>query len=79
MEISSIQKENPKWLKSSTSKKSIYGMHEECLEVLKSKGMSEYRRDEAGRCFFFERYNCPRFTEKDDQGNVILDYEIYLA
>lgn len=26
----------------------------------------------------FERYNCPRFTEPDENGNVILDYCTYL-
>jgi hypothetical protein len=28
--------------------------------------------------WFFERYNCPRFTHPDENGNVILDYSIYL-
>jgi len=28
--------------------------------------------------WFFERYNCPRFTEPDDQGKVILDYGVYV-
>jgi hypothetical protein len=26
----------------------------------------------------FERYNCPRFTEPDENGDVILDYGILL-
>ena len=29
--------------------------------------------DEQGAFWFFERYVCPRFTEPDSQGNVILD------
>lgn len=32
--------------------------------------------DERG--WFFERYNCPRFTQPDEQGNVILDICAYL-
>jgi len=28
--------------------------------------------------WFFERYNCPRFTEPDENGNVILDICAYL-
>ncbi|NMA82638.1 MAG: GyrI-like domain-containing protein [Epulopiscium sp.] len=28
--------------------------------------------------WFFERYNCPRFTTPDEKGKVILDYCIYL-
>ena len=61
------------WIKGKNYDGSIYGMHEKCLEKLK-----ENRMDKHGG-FFFERYNCPRFTEKDDQGNVILDYGVYLV
>lgn len=28
--------------------------------------------------WFFERYNCPRFTTPDENGKVILDYSIYI-
>lgn len=28
--------------------------------------------------WYMERYNCPRFTQPDDQGNVILDYCAWL-
>jgi hypothetical protein len=28
--------------------------------------------------WFFERYNCPRFTTADEKGKVILDYCMYL-
>jgi hypothetical protein len=28
--------------------------------------------------WFFERYNCPRFTTPDEQGKVILDYCVYI-
>ena len=67
------------WIKGKDDDGSIYNMHEKCLEKLKENGMSEYRTDDTNRNLFFERYNCPRFTEKDEQDNIILDYGIYLA
>lgn len=67
------------WIKGKENDGSIYDMHEKCLEKLKENGMEEYKTDNTNRCFFFERYNCPRFTEKDAQGNIILDYGVYLA
>ncbi|MBQ7360011.1 MAG: GyrI-like domain-containing protein [Lachnospiraceae bacterium] len=45
--------------------------HNMCLEELKTQGL---KRKEDDWCF--ERYNCPRFTTPDDDGNVILDYGI---
>lgn len=45
--------------------------HNMCLEELKARGME---RKEGDWCF--ERYNCPRFTTPDAEGNVILDYGI---
>lgn len=45
--------------------------HNMCLEELKARG---FRRKEDDWCF--ERYNCPRFTTPDENGNVILDYGI---
>ena len=72
------------WIKGSEEDGSIYSMHEKCLESLKSNGMAISEQDEAGTpdtgpAYFFQRYNCPRFTEKDSDGNVILDYGVYLA
>lgn len=33
-----------------------------------------------GKCWkFFERYNCPRFTEPDEKGDMILDICAYLV
>lgn len=43
--------------------------HNMCLEELKARGLE---RKESG--WRFERYNCPRFTTPDENGNVILDY-----
>jgi len=48
--------------------------HNMCLEKLKSQG---FKRKEDDWCF--ERYNCPRFTTPDENGNVILDYGISIV
>ena len=48
--------------------------HNMCLEELKSQG---FKRKEDDWCF--ERYNCPRFTTPDENGNVILDYGISIV
>lgn len=45
--------------------------HNMCIEELKAHG---FKRKEDEWCF--ERYNCPRFTTPDENGNVILDYAI---
>jgi predicted transcriptional regulator YdeE len=66
------------WIKGSQDDGSIYGMHDKCEEALKNNGMGNFMYDEKKYLYHFERYNCPRFTEKDSDGNVILDYGIYL-
>lgn len=48
--------------------------HNMCLEELKTQGL---KRKEDDWCF--ERYNCPRFTTPDENGNVILDYGISIV
>ena len=45
--------------------------HNMCLEALRAEG---FTRKEDDWCF--ERYNCPRYTTPDEEGNVILDYGI---
>ena len=45
--------------------------HGLCLETMKKQG---FIRKEDDWCF--ERYQCPRFTTPDENGNVILDYGI---
>lgn len=45
--------------------------HDMCLEELKAHG---FKRKEDDWCF--ERYNCPRYTTPDEDGNVIMDYGI---
>lgn len=34
--------------------------------------------DESGACWFFERYQCPRYTTPDEKGNVILDIGFFI-
>ena len=48
--------------------------HNMCLEALKELGM---KRKEDDWCV--ERYNCPRFTTADENGNVILDYALSIV
>ena len=62
----------------------IYGgpPHEAVCKRLKEEKIGEFRNDIKGEgsntyCFF-ERYNCPRFTVKDTNGNITLDYGNYL-
>lgn len=51
----------------------LFGLdaHNKCLEEINSRGL---KRKEDDWCF--ERYNCPRYTIPDENGNVILDYAI---
>ena len=45
---------------------------EDCDAALKENGLEWKPCADGTRCFL-ERYCCPRFTEPDDEGNVILD------
>jgi predicted transcriptional regulator YdeE len=63
------------WIYGREDNGEIYGMepHNMCVAKLNEAGwqMSE-------DTWFFERYQCPRFTTPDESGKVILDYCIYL-
>ena len=48
-----------------------------CLARLKEDGM-EWAEDKDGARWCFERYVRPRFTEPDEQGNIILDMCYYV-
>ena len=50
----------------------LYGMHDACMAEWKKNGWNP-------NGWYMERYNCPRFTTPDEQGNVILDYCATLA
>lgn len=45
--------------------------HNRCLDQINALGLQRKEND-----WCFERYNCPRFTTPDENGNVILDYGI---
>ena len=49
-----------------------------CLDRLKEEGFS-WGADKDGVRWCFERYVCPRFTQPDERGNVILDMCFYLG
>lgn len=57
----------------------LYGMHDACISKFQEHSMGNFMSDEKNRECFFERYNCPRFTDPDEEGNVVLDYGIYLT
>lgn len=70
------------WIYGDENADDIYGMHDACMEKLKEHGMGEFRDDFAGESdkwyWFFERYTCPRFTQPDAHGKIIMDYGMYL-
>ena len=72
------------WVCGNEENGEIFGAppHEAVCKRLEEEKIGSFRNDIAGEgsdtyCFF-ERYNCPRFTEKDANGNVTLDYGNYL-
>lgn len=68
------------WICGKEQGDNIYGMHDECIFKLSENGFSI--RDDfgngKGEYLFFERYGCPRFTTPDAQGNIILDYCVFI-
>jgi hypothetical protein len=63
------------WIYGRADNGELYGMepHNMCISKIKETGWQI-----AEDSWFFERYNCPRFTAPDEKGKVILDYCIYL-
>lgn len=50
-----------------------------CEAKFLEQGWQVVNRDGSEKnSWFFERYACPRFIEKDEKGNVILDFGVYL-
>jgi hypothetical protein len=58
------------WLKGPEGE--LYCKEDKCAERVSEEG-HEVVSDKIGAWWFFERYGCPRFTNKDDEGRVILD------
>lgn len=50
----------------------LYAGEDAVIEKIKLSGLNP-KTDENGASWYFERYQCPRFTSPDDKGNVILD------
>ncbi len=56
----------------------LYAMHDACIDKYKENGMDSFKVDNKNYLCFFERYNCPRFTSPDENGDIILDYGMYI-
>lgn len=63
------------WIYGREDNGELFGMdaHNLCVSKIAEQG-----REPADHSWFFELYNCPRYTTPDEQGKVILDYGIYL-
>ena len=63
------------WIYGQEDNGELYGQepHNMCVSKIVEEGW-QLAKDP----WFFERYNCSRFTKPDDTGKVILDYCIYL-
>ena len=61
------------WLKDKPGSVDLFGLatHERCVAEITRQGMTRKEDD-----WCFERYQCPRYTTPDADGNVILDYGI---
>ncbi|SEO49410.1 hypothetical protein SAMN04488134_10847 [Amphibacillus marinus] len=72
------------WVKGKEETGEIYGErpHNLAIEQLKQHGMDQLCDDFSGAdekwWWFFERYNTPRFTNKQEDGTVILDYGVFI-
>lgn len=73
------------WIHGQADNGELFGLepHNMCLSKLQENNIGTYRDGFKGEkekwWWFFERYNCPRFTTPDENGKVILDYGIYLS
>lgn len=50
----------------------VYCKEDKCNEKLTEEGY-EVITDKENALWFFERYGCPRFTQKNEEGKIILD------
>ena len=64
------------WLYGNGKSGELYGME---AWNLSTAALSEKGWKFSDKGWFFERYNCPRFTVPDEEGNVILDICAYLV
>ena len=66
------------WIKAKEDDYTIYTMHEQCFQKCQENNFSNFMKAPDNSPYTFERYNSPRFTNKDEQNNIILDFGIYL-
>lgn len=59
------------WIYGNDDTGELYGHEPKVLEKLEQAGHHVLQME--GAYWFFERYQCPRFTTKDEKGNSILD------
>ena len=64
------------WLYGNEHNGELYGIEVHNMVVAEAGKQGFVRKDDD---WCFERYNCPRFTSPDEQGNVILDYGIAIG
>jgi predicted transcriptional regulator YdeE len=71
------------WIRGKEETGEIYGgvPHDASYNKLNENGMGALNENAGGAntLVFFERYNEPCFNDKDENGNVILDYGFYIA
>ena len=63
------------WIYGNGERREIYGMEAARLRQDEMERQGWTPRENG---WWIEHYNCPRFTTPDDDGNVILDYGIFL-
>lgn len=68
------------WIKGREDTGELFGMHDACMAKWHEQGWEGSARScgEPVEWVAIERYNCPRYTEPDEQGEVILDYLMYI-
>ena len=64
------------WIYGNETNGELYGLDVHNMVVAEAHKHGLIRKNED---WCFERYNCPRFTDPDDNGNVILDYCISIV
>ena len=61
------------WVKGNDQDRSIFNMHDACVAALQEKGILT-----GEPVMHFERYSGTRYTQRDADGNVILDYGVFV-
>lgn len=68
------------WIYGNEENDNIYGMHDACCQKMNENSfqIKDDFGNGVGEFWFYERYNCPRFTTPDENGKIILDYCFYI-